>query len=136
VVTDLGPGQAEALWYGMQAWIEQGFTLLKRGGWQWQATRMTDPERVGRWWLVWAVATHYVLAVGRGAEAGERAVETIPGVAVPSTGSRASGRHESPVGRASRLRRRAARQGPASRPPRRRASRGPRFGWSASFIKD
>jgi hypothetical protein len=34
VVTDLAPDQAEALWSGMRSWIEGGFKLLKRGGWQ------------------------------------------------------------------------------------------------------
>ncbi len=115
VVTDLGPGQAEALGYGMRAWIEPGFKLLKRGGWQWQATRMTAPERAGRLGLVLAVATRSVLAVGGEAEAGEMAVETIPGGAVPATGSQASGRPESPVGRAAWWRHRAACPGPTPR---------------------
>jgi Transposase DDE domain len=77
LVTDLGPDQAEGLWYGMRAWIEQGFRLFKRGGWQWQATRMTDPERVERLWLVLAVATCYVLKVGGDTEEREMAVGTL-----------------------------------------------------------
>jgi hypothetical protein len=78
VVTDLDPDRCEGLWYGMRSWIEQGFKLLKRGGWQWQASRMTDPERAARLWLVLAVATRSVLAVGGQADADEPAVETIP----------------------------------------------------------
>jgi hypothetical protein len=35
VQTDLGPDQSDSSWYGMRAWIEQGFKLLQRGGWQW-----------------------------------------------------------------------------------------------------
>lgn len=79
LVTDLAPEQAEVLWYGMRAWIEQGFRLLKKGGWQWQATRMLDPERAERLWLVLAVATCFVLKVGGEAESDDRPVETIPG---------------------------------------------------------
>jgi Transposase DDE domain len=79
VLTDLGPEQAEGLWYGMRAWIEHGFKLLKSAGWQWQATRMTDCDRAERLWLVLAVATRYVLAVGGAFEAAQEIpVETIP----------------------------------------------------------
>ena len=74
----LGPDQSDSLWYGMRAWIEQGFKLLKHGGWQWQMTRMIDPDRASRLWLVLAVATHYVLAVGGEADAGDIEIETLP----------------------------------------------------------
>ena len=63
-VTDLEPDQSEGLWYAMRAWIEHGFKLLKSQGWQWQKSRMTDPDRASRLWLVLAIATRYVLAVG------------------------------------------------------------------------
>jgi hypothetical protein len=89
VLTDLPPSQAEPLWYGMRGWIEQGFRLLKSGGWQWHDTRMSDPARVERLWLVLAVATRYVLGVGGEAdtasEAESPAVETTP-VAPPPPG--------------------------------------------------
>jgi len=88
VLTDLGPDQSDSLWYGMRAWIEQGFKLLKHGGWQWQMTRMTDPDRASRLWLVLAVATHYVLAVGGEADAGDTEVETLP-VPPPNLANRA-----------------------------------------------
>src|SRR5262249_6723465 len=48
VITDLAPVAADACWYGLRAWVEQGVKRLKSGGWQWQTTRMTDPERAGR----------------------------------------------------------------------------------------
>ncbi len=35
----------------------RGYKLLKRSGWEWQATRTTVPDRVERLWLVLAVAT-------------------------------------------------------------------------------
>jgi hypothetical protein len=86
VLTDLAPEQAESLWYGMRAWIEHGFKLLKSAGWQWQASRMTDCARAERLWLVLAVATRYVLAVGGEFEAAQEVpVETIPAL-VPAAG--------------------------------------------------
>jgi hypothetical protein len=89
LVTDLAPDQAEGLWYGMRSWIEGGFKLLKRGGWQWQATRMTEPDRVERLWLVLAVATRYVLAVGGEADEAEFADATVPEPASPPPRGRA-----------------------------------------------
>lgn len=78
LLTDLPPGQAEPLWYGMRAWVEHGYKLFKSAGWQWHHSRMTDPARAERLWLVIAVATRYVLAVGGEAEDGQIVVETIP----------------------------------------------------------
>jgi hypothetical protein len=72
LLTDLTPSAGEACWYGLRAWIEQGFKIIKRGGWQWQRTRMSDPQRAARLWLAVAVATLWLLSVGG------RAEETIP----------------------------------------------------------
>lgn len=69
ILTDLPPRAAQARWYGLRAWIENGFKLLKGGGWRWDQTRMTDPERVERQWLVLAVATLWVVQVGMTAAA-------------------------------------------------------------------
>lgn len=80
VLTDLAPSRAEAAWYGLRGWIEQGFKDVKRGGWQWQRTRMTDPERVARLWLALAVATLWTVSVGGVAEVACPAsgFETLP----------------------------------------------------------
>jgi hypothetical protein len=56
VITDLPPEAANVCWYGMRAWIENGFKRLKSAGWQWQYTRMEDPKRAERLWLALAVA--------------------------------------------------------------------------------
>ena len=64
ILTDLPPAAADAAWYGMRAWIEQGFKLTKRAGWQWQRTRITDPARAERLWLAVAVATLWLVRVG------------------------------------------------------------------------
>lgn len=68
LLTDLAPSAGAACWYGLRAWIEQGFKSTKRGGWQWQRTRMTDPHRAARLWLAVAVATLWLLSVGGLAE--------------------------------------------------------------------
>lgn len=68
MLTDLAPTAGEACWYGLRAWIEQGFKITKRGGWQWQRTRMRDPQRATRLWLAVAVATLWLLSVGGMAE--------------------------------------------------------------------
>jgi hypothetical protein len=72
LLTDLAPSAGEACWYGLRAWIEQGFKITKGAGWQWQRIRMTDPQRVTRLWLAVAVATLWLLSVGGEAD------ETIP----------------------------------------------------------
>jgi hypothetical protein len=64
VLTDLPPQAADVCWYGLRAWIEQGFKRIKRGGWQWQYTRMEDPARAERLWLAVAIATWWLLSVG------------------------------------------------------------------------
>lgn len=69
ILTDLPPEGADVAWYGMRAWIECGFKDSKRGGWQWQQTKMTDPERASRLWLAVAVATLWVVSVGGEADA-------------------------------------------------------------------
>ena len=113
VLTDLAPDQSESLWYGMRAWIEHGFKLLKSGGWQWQMTRMTDPDRASRLWLVLAVATRYVLAVGGEADASDTEVETPPAPPPPTTPTAArSARSQRPI----------ACTTPTVRVPRKRAS--------------
>jgi hypothetical protein len=77
ILTDLPPEASTACWYGLRAWIEQGFKITKRAGWQWQRTHMTRPERAARLWLAVAVATLWLLSVGGEAE------ETIPASTVP-----------------------------------------------------
>lgn len=64
IVTDLPPAQADACWYSLRTWIEDSFKDMKRGGWQWQQTRITDPERATRLWLALAVATLWTISVG------------------------------------------------------------------------
>jgi len=64
LLTDLAPEASEASWYGLRSWIEPFFKDCKRGGWQWQQTRMTDAGRAERLWLVIALGTLWLVQVG------------------------------------------------------------------------
>ena len=68
IVTDLEPGQARACWYSMRCWIECLFKDIKRGGFEWHNTKMTDPKRAERLWLAIAVATLWLVSVGGNTE--------------------------------------------------------------------
>src|SRR5581483_10173154 len=69
ILTDLPPEAADVAWYGLRAWIEQGFKVTKRAGWQWHRTHMTHPDRAARLWLAIAVATLWLVSVGGAADA-------------------------------------------------------------------
>ncbi len=69
VLTDLPPAVADVAWYRLRAWIECSSKDLKRGGWRWEQTKMTDPRRAERLWLAMALATLWVVSVGCAAEA-------------------------------------------------------------------
>ena len=69
ILTNLPPEASEACWYELRAWIEPGFKLTKRTGWQWQRARMTEPQRAARLWFAVAVATLWLLSVGGLADA-------------------------------------------------------------------
>jgi hypothetical protein len=78
LLTDLAPSAGAACWYGLRAGIAQGFKITNRAGWQWQRTRMSDPQRAARLWLAVAVATLWLLSVGGAAE------DTIPVGTLPA----------------------------------------------------
>jgi Transposase DDE domain len=90
LLTDLEPEFGDASWYGLRSWIEQFFKDGKRGGWQWQRTRMTDPARAERLWLALAVATVWLLRVGGEDEVTE--LGALPELAVVSLCSRPKAR--------------------------------------------
>jgi hypothetical protein len=102
ILTDLDADGCDAAWYGLRAWCEQGFKWNKRGGWQWQQTRMSDPARASRLWLALAVATLWLVSVGSGLEDGLGAVGAAD-VALPDLrallGSAARGRRRLRVAR-------------------------------------
>jgi hypothetical protein len=77
LLTDLAPGAADPCWYAYRSWVEQGFKVIKSGGWDWEATRITAPDRAARQWVALAVATLWLIEVGGLAECEPRA-ETVP----------------------------------------------------------
>ncbi|MGH9434151.1 MAG: transposase [Terriglobia bacterium] len=68
VLSDLPQEQTSVAWYGLRGWIERGFKHAKSGGWNWQETRMTDPDRASRQWLAMAVAAVLLMRQGAAAE--------------------------------------------------------------------
>jgi hypothetical protein len=72
IVTDLAAEVAQASWYGLRGWVEQGYNRVKGEGWNLPRTRIGSCERLGRLWLAVAVATMWVLEVGGEAEAAEQ----------------------------------------------------------------
>lgn len=78
LLTDLPPQAAAAAWYALRMWIEHGFEQFKSAGWQWQKTRITEPDRAGRMWLAIALATFWVVAVGGQRDHDEGPQETVP----------------------------------------------------------
>jgi len=85
LLSDLAPEGSTPRWYARRAWIEAGFKALKRGGFGWQRTRMTDPTRAARLWLAVAIATLWLLRVGGEAE---QAAATVPPVLGPPVAHR------------------------------------------------
>src|SRR6266702_391726 len=80
IVTDLPPQQTQGAWYRLRAWIEGGFKDYKRGQWDWHHTKMLDPQRAERLWLVLAVSTLGGGGVGSQAEGSRPAkhLEQLP----------------------------------------------------------
>lgn len=80
VLTDLAPLDADVLWYGLRSGTECVYRDLKSDGWQWHRTRLLDPKRAERLWLVLAVATLWMVILGGRAEhqSPSAALELLP----------------------------------------------------------
>lgn len=73
LVTDLEPRAVQAGWYQMRFWIEHEYKDHKRGTFHWEQTKMTDPKRAERLWLVMAVAMLRAVVLGSQVETQEQA---------------------------------------------------------------
>jgi len=62
LLTNYEPAQAS--WYGWRMWEELAFRDFKSMGWQWQKSRVWNPEHANRLWLVLALAYAWVLSLG------------------------------------------------------------------------
>jgi hypothetical protein len=115
VVSDLPPRQAQAGWYGLRNWIERGFKHTKSGGWNWQETRMTDPQRAQRQWLAMSVADVWAMRQGSQEEPSPDPPPAAPDPAPAAKGPRPSPGHRPPkkTRRSQRRSKRAAAQQPA-----------------------
>ncbi len=71
LLTDTPVAQTEPTLYACRNWIEQGFRGMKTVGWKWHKTRRLEPTRVGRHWLVLAIATLLAVAYGTRREEAE-----------------------------------------------------------------
>ena len=65
LATDLPATFARCADYLRRTWEEELFRDLKRVGWQWQQSRVRQPARVERLLVVLALATLWMLALGR-----------------------------------------------------------------------
>lgn len=72
VVTDLPVEEANVAWYQMRFWIEDEYKDHKRGAFHWEQTKMSDPARAERLYLVMAVAMQAAVLLGGTLEAGEQ----------------------------------------------------------------
>jgi hypothetical protein len=68
ILTDLAPSQADPLWYRLRSSTECVYRDIKSDGWQWQHTRLLDPNRAERLLLAIAVATLWMVMLGGDAE--------------------------------------------------------------------
>ena len=75
LMTDLPPRQCRRAFYGLRSWIKQGFRCAKSGGLRCGRSRITEPARAERVWLVVAVSLLWTHAVGAVPEAAERIVD-------------------------------------------------------------
>jgi hypothetical protein len=64
VLTDLAEQECTVAWYGMRTWVECGFKDFKRGGFDWQYSRMEQASQVERLWLAMAVALVWMVSLG------------------------------------------------------------------------
>lgn len=77
ILTDLKPKEADILWYGLRSCTECVYRDLKSDGWQWHHTRLLDPQRAERMWLVLAVATLWMVMLG-GTTENQSLASTLP----------------------------------------------------------
>lgn len=84
ILTDLPPDVAQACWYALRSWIEQSFRAIKRACLLWHHSKMTDPHRAERLWLVIALSIFWFISVGNSCD--EIKITTEQPAQLPPTG--------------------------------------------------
>jgi hypothetical protein len=64
ILTDLPSDVAQSCWYALRSWIEQSFRAIKHACLLWHNSKMTDPKRAERLWLVIALSIFWLISVG------------------------------------------------------------------------
>jgi Transposase DDE domain len=64
ILTDFQATDVDISWYRFRCWIECSYRDLKSDGWQWQKTRLRQPDRAERHWLAMAVALLWMVTLG------------------------------------------------------------------------
>ena len=72
VVSDLPAEKARTAWYQMRFWIEDEYKDGKRGWFHWEQTKMTNPQRASRLWLVLGLVLQKAIVLGGQLEAEEQ----------------------------------------------------------------
>ena len=60
-------------------WIELMFRDLKSGGWEWERSRVWNPDRANRLWLAMALAHAWMASLGAAAFSSDKAVKEVAG---------------------------------------------------------
>ena len=72
MVSDLSPENARTAWYQMRFWIEDEYKDGKRGWFHWEQSKMTNPQRASRLWLVLGIVLQKAILLGGQLEAEEQ----------------------------------------------------------------
>ncbi len=72
VITDLDSTTADVSWYGFRSWIECSYRDVKSDGFDWQKTRLRQPDRAERPKLAISVAMLWMVTLGGEQEVGDR----------------------------------------------------------------
>jgi hypothetical protein len=72
VVSDLSPEKTKTACSQMRFWMEDEYKDGKRGWFHWEHTKMTNPGRASRLWLVLAIVLHKAILLGGQLEAQEQ----------------------------------------------------------------
>ena len=60
-------------------WIELMFRDLKSGGWEWERSRVWNPDRANRLWLAMVLARAWMAGLGAAAFSSDKAVKEAAG---------------------------------------------------------